>query len=79
MRKAKESTKSSQKDLAAFIKKAVAQGVKKELNSVDKKRKAKDDDLDLNAFDEDLKGFNYSDMDNLKIDSDDESSGEVSC
>ena len=78
-RKASESTKSSQKDLAAFIKKAVASGVKKELNSIDKKRKAKDDDLDLNAFDEDLKGFNYSDMDNLNIDSDDESSGEVSC
>ena len=78
-RKANESTKSSQKDLAAFIKKAVAHGVKKELNSVDKKRKAKDDDFDLNAFDEELKGFNYSAMDNLKIDSDDESSGEVSC
>ena len=79
-RKADESTKSSKKDLAAFIKKAVASGVKKELNSVDKKRKAKsDDDYDLHAFDEDLKGFNYSDMENLKIDSDDESTGEVSC
>ena len=78
-RKADESTKSSKKDLAAFIKTAVAKGVKQELNSVDKKRKAKDDDLDLHAFDEDLKGFNYEDMDNLKIDSDDESTGEVSC
>ena len=78
-RKAEESTKSSKKDLAAFIKKAVSTGVKKELNAVDKKRKAKDDDLDLHAFDEDLKGFNYTDMDNLKIESDDESTGEVSC
>ena len=76
-RKADESTKSSKKDLAAFIKKAVSQGVRRELNSIDKKRKG--DDLDLNAIDMDLNGFNYEDMDNLKIDSDDESVSEVSC
>ena len=74
---AQESTKSSKKDLAAFIKKAVSQGVRRELNSIDKKRKG--DDLDLNAIDMDLNGFNYEDMDNLKIDSDDESVSEVSC
>ena len=75
-RKADDSTKSSKKDLAAFIKKKVSQGVKKELNSVDKKRKADDDEFDLAAFDKDLKDFNYTDMDNLKIDSDDD---EISC
>ena len=71
-RKATESSQSSKKDLAAFIKKQVAKGVQKELLSSDKKRKAKED-LDLNAFEGDLRGFNYEDMDNLKIDSDDES------
>ena len=78
-RKSDDSTNKSKKELATFIKKAVASGVKKELHSVDKKRKAKDDEFDLNAFDEDLAGFNYSEMDNLKIESDDESEGEVSC
>ena len=66
--------------MASFIKKSVAKGVQKELNSIDKKRKAKDDKLDLNAFDGDLKGFNYEDMDNLKIESDDETLvGGISC
>ena len=60
--------------MAAFVKKAVEKGVKKSLKAqATKKRKeaseAESDD-DLNAFDP--KDFNYEDMDNLKIDSDDE-------
>ena len=79
-RKAEDLAKSAKKDLASFIKKSIARGVQKELNSIDKKCKAKDNKLDLNAFDGDLKGFNYEDMDNLKIESDDETSvGGTSC
>ena len=73
-KKADEATSKDKKDLAAFIKKAVAQGVQKELNSLDKKRKS---EHDLNAFD--LKEFNYK-MGDLKVSddsSDDESSVEV--
>ena len=75
-RKASESTNNNKKELAAFIKKQVKQGVK-ELNSVDKKRKASSSDGEdgfafAKAFEGDLKGFNYEEMENLKIDSDDE-------
>ena len=52
-RKANDSTSSNKKELAAFISKAVAKGVK-EINSIDKKkRKADDEDssVDLHAFD----------------------------
>jgi hypothetical protein len=51
--KASNSTSSNKKELATFIKKSVAVGVCKELNSVDKKRKANNEDssVDLNAFD----------------------------
>ena len=77
-KKAEESTNKDKKELAAFIKKAVAQGVQKELHSIDKKRKS---DFDLNAFDTDnLKEFNYK-MGGLKVSddssSDDDSSVEV--
>ena len=74
-RKADEAKQASKKDLAAFIKKAVAKGVQKELNSTEKKKRKAS--FDLNAFDGDLKDFNYEDMENLKIDSDDESSVSV--
>ena len=71
--KSESSTNESKKELQAFIKKQVAKGVRKELNSVSKKRKSEsDDELDLNALEKDLDNFNYDDMDNLKIDSDDE-------
>ena len=71
--------KKSQNELNAFVKKSIKEGVKKELNALskDKKRKSSDDAIDLNAFDADLKDFNYADMDNLRIDSEDE--GEASC
>lgn len=77
-RKADDAKGAAKKDLAAFIKKAVAKGVQKELNSVDKKKK-RSASFDLNAFDDnELKDFNYEDMENLKIDSDDESTSSVS-
>ena len=66
--------KKSQNELNAFVKKSIKEGVKKELNALskDKKRKSSDDAINLNAFDADLKDFNYANMDNLKIDSEDE-------
>ena len=66
--KANDSTAKNKKDLAAFVKKAVAEGIQKELS--DKKRKAAEE-LDMNAIACDLKGFNYEDMDKLQIDSND--------
>lgn len=60
-RKASESTSSSKKELAAFIKKSIADGVRKELHAIDKKRKASSDDEssveshDLHAFDKNPK------------------------
>ena len=74
--KSESSTNESKKELQAFIKKQVAKGVRKELNSISKKRKSdsdSDDELDLNALEKDVDDFNYNDMDNLKIDSGDES------
>ena len=72
--KSDESTGSSKKELAAFIKKTIKAGVQKELNATNKKRSKddSDDDLDLNAFEENIEDFNYKEMDDLKIDSDDE-------
>ena len=70
-RKAAESKAKAKNDLAAFVRKEVAKGVAKATAS--KKRKTsdgEDSDDDLNAFD--LKDFNYKDMDDLKIETDDE-------
>ena len=53
--------------MAAFVKKAVKQGVQKEL--VEKKRKAaQQGELDLNALESELNDFNYTDMDTSMID-----------
>ena len=73
-RKSNDSSDKTKKDLAVLIKKQVKAGVQKELNALQKKRKSNDsdDEFDLKAFDKKLDGFNYSDMDNLKIDSDDD-------
>jgi hypothetical protein len=58
--KADERNKKAKKDLAVMVKKAITEGVKK---ASEKKRKASDKELDLNAID--LKGFNYEEMENL--------------
>ena len=64
----------SKKELAAFIKDTI----KEEMNSFQsKKRKADDSSSDeeegeMHQMDVDLSKFNYADMDNLKIDSDDD-------
>ena len=72
-RKAEQSKDKSKKELAAFMRKTV----RKELLAMSKKRKKDDDDESvgsLNQLDEvDLSKFNYEDMDDLKIDSDDSS------
>ena len=65
--KAKDEETSTKADLAAFVKKEVKKGAQ----LYAKKRKSdKSSDDDLNAFD--LKDFDYDQMDNLKIDSEDE-------
>ena len=76
-KKAYDGNNKSKKDLAAFVKKAVKNGVQKELS--DKKRKASVEELDLNALENELKDFNYTDdmLEDLNIDSDDE--GNISC
>ncbi len=73
---ADDGKRESKKELNAIVKKAIAKGVRKELNSIQAKRKT-DDSSDedvaihmLEAFD--LKDFNYADMENLKIKTEDE-------
>ena len=72
--KAAEAKASSSKEIAAFVKTAIAKGVAKELNAAQRKRKANDSSSDkegeLHCID--LKDFNYEDMENLKISSDDD-------
>jgi hypothetical protein len=79
-RDADKETNSSKKELAAFVRKQA----RKELHAFAKKRKASSDEDDeedekstgsLNQFEDgevDLSAFNYCEMDNLKIDSDDD-------
>jgi hypothetical protein len=79
-RDAEKGTNSSKKELAAFVRKQA----RKELHAFAKKRKASSDEDDeeeeksvgsLNHFEDgeiDLSAFNYSEMDDLKIDSDDD-------
>jgi hypothetical protein len=87
-RKAEDSTSYTKKELAVLVQKAAKKEIKKhakDLNSVSKKRKSSDssesdDDDDkecflLDTITKDLDGFNYQEMNDLKIDSDDE----VSC
>lgn len=70
-RKGSEGSNQSKKELAHFVQKAVADGIKQHVAN-DKKRKGNKPEMDLNAFDADLKDFNYQDMDDLKIETDDE-------
>ncbi len=60
------------KDLHAFIQKTIKAGF---ANEAKKRKVDSDNEFDLNAMD--LEGFNYKDMDDLKID-DDKSLGEIS-
>ena len=76
-RKAEDNKQNSKKELNAIVKKAIAKGVRKELNSIQTKRKSDDSSSDeegeinmLENMDFSLKDFNYEDMDKLKIDSD---------
>ena len=82
-RKANEASEQSKKELAALIGKTVNKAVKKQLASVDKKRKSDEDDGDcflVETLTKDLDGFNYEEMANLKIDDDDQSVvSEASC
>lgn len=76
-RKADEAKKKQKKELAALV----AAAVKKEMNAFSdakKKRKSDDESSDeegylAEALDSKLQDFNYEDMENLKIDSDDDS------
>ena len=72
-RKADENSKDSKKEFNAIIKKAVKQGVRKEINAIAKKRKSDDSSeegeikcMDFDYFD--LKDFNYEEMDKMKLD-----------
>ena len=78
-RKAEHNKDNSKRELAALMKKAV----RKELHALSKKRKESDDDdqsvASINAMDDidiDLSEFDYTNMGNLKIDSDDSSMDE---
>jgi hypothetical protein len=69
-RKAEQGKSKTKSDLATFIGKEIAKGMKKQKKSdleASKKRKNDSDDegADLHVFD--LEGFNYNEMDNLKI------------
>ena len=76
-----EETMVTKKDLALLVKKAV----KKEIATTkDKKRKASDDEdgFLVECLTKDINGFNYKEMEDLRIDSQDEdteSEDEVSC
>ena len=81
-RKSEESKTATKKELAALVSKAVAKGVKKELAAISKGKRKSDDKEDSDDDGEcylldsivngGLDGFNYEEMENLKIDSDDE-------
>jgi len=67
--KSEDETDKSKGELVAFIKKAVQDGLKQELKSIDKKRKSDSDDsgMDLHAVDVELQEFNCADMEKLVI------------
>ena len=68
-RKSAEAKTASTKEINAFIKKAIAKGVAKELHSAERKRKAEEsssgEDEELHMVD--LADFNYEEMENLRI------------
>ena len=72
-RKASEASDQSKKDLAAILSKAVNKAVKKQLASVDKKRKSDDEEGECYLVDtltQELEGFNYETMEGLTIEDD---------
>ena len=83
-RKSEDSTSKSKKELAAFLKKQVKEGVKKELAAIQKKRKSDESDdeegecLLLDMLESKLDGFNYADMDKMSISEDKTSNDEIS-
>ena len=83
-RKSEDSTSKSKKELAAFLKKQVKEGVKKELAAIQKKRKSDDSEdeegecLLLDMLGSKLDGFNYDDMDKMTIREDKDSKDEIS-
>ena len=68
-KKSKDQTNKPKEELAAFVKKAVKDGLKQELKSIHKKRQSnsEDDRMDLHAVDFELQEFNYNDMEKLVI------------
>ena len=73
-RKAQEGKDKAKKDLASFVRKTI----RSELHAFSKKRKS--DDVEEGEIDNiDLAGFNYAEMDNLKISDSDSDSDSVSC
>jgi hypothetical protein len=79
---ADDGKRESKKELNAIVKKAIAKGVRKELNSIQAKRKtddSSDEDGELHMLEAfDLKDFNYAEMENLKIKTEDDVKDEVS-
>ena len=76
-RKAEEEKSKSKKELATLIAKAVNKGVKRQLASLDKKRKSDLDEEDgdcclLDTLTSDPDGFNCEDMEKLSVDDGDE-------
>jgi hypothetical protein len=76
-KKADDGKRDSRKELNAIVKKAIAKGVREELNAIQSKRKSddsSDEEGELNLLEGkfDLSDFNYKEMDNLKITDPDE-------
>ena len=75
-RKAEQGKTKTKRDLAAFIGKEIAKGIKQSKDVASKKKRKSDNSdeegEDLHVFD--LEGFNYHDMDNIKIEDDDATS-----
>ena len=74
-RKALDNKASTKQELSAYVQRKIKAGIQKELASFDKKRKpdTEEGEVEANAFDaNNLADFNYEDMRDLKIDSEDD-------
>jgi hypothetical protein len=81
-KKADDAKKAAKKELATYIQKTVSKTLRKELSVLSKKRKNDSDEESVNlaeqlvnndSSDEELKDFNYGDMENLRLDDDEDS------